>query len=85
MKNSNIPIYRRKKEILNKNTLINPNEESENKKLESENKPIRISLDNNLIIDESVYDNINQMLLKNPAWQSILMTARSPGHFILTG
>ncbi len=49
------------------------------------NIPYIATIDNNLIIDESVYDNINQMLLKNPAWQSILMTARSPGHFILTG
>ena len=81
MKNSNIPIYRRKKEILNKNTLINPNEESENKKLESENKPIIISLDNNLIIDDKndnfpleykekltsidLIENLNSSLRKN--------------------
>ncbi|MCH9621322.1 MAG: hypothetical protein S4CHLAM20_07410 [Chlamydiia bacterium] len=49
------------------------------------NVPFISSVDDNVIIDESVYDNINAMLLKNPAWRSVLMTAKKPGHFVLTG
>jgi len=47
--------------------------------------PYISSFDDNIIIDESVYENMNAMLLKNPAWRSILMTAKKPGHYVLTG
>ena len=49
------------------------------------NIPFIASLDDNVIIDSIVCNNINALLLKNPTWQSILMTAREPGVFILSG
>lgn len=49
------------------------------------NIPYISDIEDNVIIDEAVYENMNALLLKNPIWQSILMTARQPGEFILTG
>lgn len=49
------------------------------------NIPYVASIDDNVIIDEAVYENINAMILKNPAWKSVLMTASKPGQFVLTG
>lgn len=41
--------------------------------------------EDNIIIDQSVVNNINSLILKNQNWQSILMTASVPGRYILTG
>ncbi len=49
------------------------------------NIPYIATLDDNVIIDSIVCTNMNALLLKNPTWQSILMTAREPGVFLLTG
>lgn len=40
---------------------------------------------NNVVIDELVRQEINQVLAKNPAWQSITITSPSAGRFVLTG
>jgi type III secretion system YscD/HrpQ family protein len=49
------------------------------------NIPYINSIDDNVVIDEAVYENMNALLIKNPVWASILMTARKPGEYILTG
>lgn len=49
------------------------------------NIPYIASTDDNVVIDELVSENINALLSKNPAWNSVLVTARQPGHYLLTG
>jgi len=49
------------------------------------NIPYIGTIDDNVIIDSIVCSNINALLSKNPQWQSVLMTARDPGEFLLTG
>lgn len=41
--------------------------------------------DDNVVIDELVSENINALIMKNPNWNSILMTSRKPGTYELTG
>lgn len=38
-----------------------------------------------LIIDEGVWQEMNQLLANNPNWKGITIQATSPGHFVLTG
>lgn len=39
----------------------------------------------NIIIDQYVWQEINQLLAKNPAWKGVTVTAPAPGKFVLTG
>lgn len=41
--------------------------------------------DSGLIIDEGVWQEINQLLANNNAWRGITVQATSPGKFVLTG
>ena len=41
--------------------------------------------DSGVIIDEYVWQEINQLLANNPNWKGITVQATSPGHFVLTG
>ncbi len=41
--------------------------------------------DNGVVIDEYVWQDINQLLSNNPIWRGITVQAPSPGHFILAG
>jgi type III secretion system YscD/HrpQ family protein len=41
--------------------------------------------DNNVVIDEFVWREMNQLLAKNPAWKGVTMTSTAPGRFQLTG
>lgn len=43
------------------------------------------SIEDNVIIDEKVYDQMNAMLSKNPEWRSLRITAPQPGTFVLKG
>jgi type III secretion system YscD/HrpQ family protein len=49
------------------------------------NIPYITNTDDNVVIDELVSENINALILKNPAWNSVLVTAREPGRYLLTG
>lgn len=46
---------------------------------------IRSYDDNGVIIDEYVWQEINQLLSNNPNWKGITVTASSPGQFVLQG
>lgn len=41
--------------------------------------------DSGVIIDEFVWQEINQLLSNNPNWKGITVQATAPGHFVLTG
>ncbi len=41
--------------------------------------------DTGVIIDEFVWQDINQLLANNPNWKGITVQASSPGHFVLVG
>jgi len=41
--------------------------------------------DNNVVIDEYVWREMNQLLSKNPIWKGVTMTSTAPGRFQLTG
>ena len=43
------------------------------------------SLDDNVVIDELVWENMNALLYKNPNWRSVLVTGTRPGHFVIKG
>ncbi|MDN3508627.1 MAG: type III secretion system inner membrane ring subunit SctD, partial [Candidatus Neptunochlamydia sp.] len=43
------------------------------------------SIDDNVIIDELVWENTNALLIKNPAWRGINLTSIIPGHYVLRG
>lgn len=47
--------------------------------------PFIKNIDDNIIIDELVWQDINQVLSKNPAWRSISIHSPTPGHFVLSG
>ncbi|MDB2613770.1 type III secretion system inner membrane ring subunit SctD [Chlamydiales bacterium] len=47
--------------------------------------PFVKSIDDNIIIDEFVWREINQVVAKNPAWRSVAVIAPSPGKFIVSG
>lgn len=43
------------------------------------------SVEDNVIIDELVWENTNAMLMKNAAWRGVNLTSIVPGHFVLRG
>ncbi|MCK4934048.1 MAG: type III secretion system inner membrane ring subunit SctD [Simkaniaceae bacterium] len=43
------------------------------------------SIENNVVIDELVWESFNDMLIKNPNWRGVNVTAMAPGRFILRG
>lgn len=43
------------------------------------------TIDDNIIIDELVWQEADQVLAKNPRWANIAVSATTPGHFLLTG
>ena len=47
--------------------------------------PFVTSIEDNVTIDEIVWDNTNALLVKNPAWRGTSMTGKTPGRFILRG
>jgi len=42
-------------------------------------------IENNVIIDELVWESTNALLMKNPAWRGIHLTSIIPGRFLLRG
>lgn len=47
--------------------------------------PFIRSIEDNVIIDELVWENINALLMKNLAWRGVSLTSIIPGHFVLRG
>lgn len=43
------------------------------------------SIEDNVIIDELVWENTNAMLMKNVAWRGVNLTSIVPGHYVLRG
>lgn len=41
--------------------------------------------DTGVVIDEYVWNEINQNILRNPDWRGVTVQAPTPGHFVLTG
>lgn len=49
------------------------------------NLPFVESIENNVVIDEGVWESTNALLMKNPSWRGIMLTSTTPGHFVLRG
>ncbi len=47
--------------------------------------PFMVSIENNVIIDELVWESFNDMLHKNPNWYGVTVIAITPGSFVLRG
>jgi type III secretion system YscD/HrpQ family protein len=47
--------------------------------------PFLSNIEDNVVIDEYVWDNINALLATNPAWQGISIHSPAPGKFIVRG
>jgi len=47
--------------------------------------PFLQSIEDNVIIDELVWENTNALLMKNTAWRGVNLTSIIPGHFVLRG
>ena len=43
------------------------------------------SIEDNVIIDELVWENTNALMMKNTAWRGVNLTSIIPGHFVLRG
>lgn len=43
------------------------------------------SIEDNVIIDELVWENTNALLMKNAAWRGVNLTSIVPGHYVLRG
>lgn len=43
------------------------------------------SIEDNVIIDELVWENTNALLIKNPSWRGVNLTSIIPGHYVLRG
>lgn len=49
------------------------------------NLPFITSIDDNVVVDQYVWEEMNAILAKNPEWAGVSMYAPKPGHFVLTG
>jgi type III secretion system YscD/HrpQ family protein len=49
------------------------------------NLPFVRNIEDNVIVDEGVWQEMNALISKNPNWRSVLMSATSPGKFVLRG
>jgi len=47
--------------------------------------PFVSTIDNNIIVDENIWQETNQILAKNPAWRGVAIHSPKPGQFVLTG
>lgn len=50
-----------------------------------ENLPFVHSIEDNVIVDELIWENTNALLLTNPNWMGISLSSNAPGKFILRG
>jgi type III secretion system YscD/HrpQ family protein len=47
--------------------------------------PFITNIEDSVVIDEYVWDNINALLITNPAWQGVSITSPVPGKFVVRG
>ncbi len=47
--------------------------------------PFITTVQNNVVVDEYVWQDMNALLFKNPDWRSVLIVATEPGHFVIKG
>jgi type III secretion system YscD/HrpQ family protein len=47
--------------------------------------PFITTIEDTVVIDEYVWENLNALLITNPAWQGISLTASAPGKFVVRG
>ncbi|NRA90401.1 MAG: type III secretion system inner membrane ring subunit SctD [Simkaniaceae bacterium] len=47
--------------------------------------PFVKTMEDNVIIDELVWENTNALMMKNAAWRGVNLTSIVPGHFVLRG
>ncbi|MDR2539455.1 MAG: type III secretion system inner membrane ring subunit SctD [Chlamydiales bacterium] len=50
-----------------------------------ENLPFVRSIEDNVIVDELIWENINALLLTNPNWVGVSLSSTVPGKFVLRG
>lgn len=49
------------------------------------NLPFVVNIDDNIVIDEYVWQNMNALLVTNPDWMGVSVYATEPGKFVLRG
>jgi type III secretion system YscD/HrpQ family protein len=49
------------------------------------NLPFISSVEDNVVVDEGVWSNINALLMKNPNWRGVSLTSKKAGSFTLQG
>lgn len=47
--------------------------------------PFITQIEDNVVVDEGVWQEMNALIAKNPNWRGITMSATAPGHFVLRG
>ena len=49
------------------------------------NLPFISEIDDNIVVDEYVWQNMNALLMTNPDWQGISIHSPTPGRFVMRG
>ncbi len=47
--------------------------------------PFLTRIEDNVIVDEGVWESMNALLSKNPNWRTVMITSTEPGRFIIRG
>lgn len=47
--------------------------------------PFISSIEDNVVVDEGVWESMNALLVNNPKWRGVMVTATMPGKFVLRG
>ena len=47
--------------------------------------PFIKSIEDNVVVDEGVWENMNALLIKNPSWRAVMISSTSAGRFVLRG
>lgn len=50
-----------------------------------QNLPMVRSMEDNVVVDEYVWENMNALLATNPDWKGVSIHSPSPGHFVMRG
>lgn len=50
-----------------------------------EGLPFITKIEDTVVIDEYVWENLNALLITNPAWQGVSLTSPAPGKFVVRG
>lgn len=47
--------------------------------------PFINTIDDNVVVDEGVWEQMNELLSTNPKWRGVKITSSKPGHFVVRG